>query len=100
MAGTKLLCCRGAALVSSGVKGRCAPSRQDQTFLEHFMSTPEPILFCWSGGKDSAMALHTILQRDDIQVTALLTTVTEGYERFTIHGVMYQLLEWYFDSII
>src|SRR6266436_3981759 len=99
MAGTKLLCCRGAALVSSGVKGRCAPSRQDQTFLEHFMSTPEPILFCWSGGKDSAMALHTILQRDDIQVTALLTTVTEGYERISMHGVRRELLERQAQSI-
>ena len=57
------------------------------------MSTLEPILFCWSGGKDSAMALHTILQRDDIQVTALLTTVTEGYERISMHGVRRELLE-------
>ncbi len=57
------------------------------------MSTPEPILFCWSGGKDSAMALHTILQCDDVQVTALLTTVTEGYERISMHGVRRELLE-------
>jgi len=57
------------------------------------MSTLEPILFCWSGGKDSALALHTILQRDDVQVTALLTTVTEGYERISMHGVRRELLE-------
>ncbi len=63
------------------------------------MSTPEPILFCWSGGKDSAMALHTILQRDDIQVTALLTTVTEGYERISMHGVRRELLERQAQSI-
>ena len=63
------------------------------------MSTPEPILFCWSGGKDSAMALHTILQRDDIQVTALLTTVTEGYERISMHGVRRELLERQTQSI-
>jgi len=68
-------------------------------FLEHFMSTPEPILFCWSGGKDSAMALHTILQRDDVQVTALLTTVTEGYERISMHGVRRELLERQAQSI-
>lgn len=41
----------------------------------------EPILFYWSGGKDSAMALHALLQRKDVRVTSLLTTVTEGYER-------------------
>ena len=63
------------------------------------MSTPEPILFCWSGGKDSAMALHTILQRDDVRVTALLTTVTEGYERISMHGVRRELLERQAQSI-
>lgn len=54
---------------------------------------PEPVLFCWSGGKDSAMALHALLCRNDIHVTALLTTVTEGYERISMHGVRRELLE-------
>jgi uncharacterized protein (TIGR00290 family) len=53
----------------------------------------EPILFCWSGGKDSAMALHTLLQQSDVRITALLTTVTEGYERISMHGVRRELLE-------
>jgi uncharacterized protein (TIGR00290 family) len=53
----------------------------------------EPILFCWSGGKDSAMALHTLLQRNDVHIAALLTTVTEGYERISMHGVRRELLE-------
>ncbi len=57
------------------------------------MSIPEPILFCWSGGKDSAMALYTLRQREDVRVTALLTTVTEGYERISMHGVRRDLLE-------
>jgi uncharacterized protein (TIGR00290 family) len=56
------------------------------------MPSPEPILFCWSGGKDSAMALHTLLQRTDLRVTVLLTTVTEGYERISMHGVRRELL--------
>jgi uncharacterized protein (TIGR00290 family) len=59
----------------------------------------EPILFCWSGGKDSAMALHTLLQRSDIQIAALLTTVTEGYERISMHGVRRELLERQAQSI-
>lgn len=54
--------------------------------------SPEPILFCWSGGKDSAMALHSLLQRSDVRVVALLTTVTEGYERISMHGVRRDLL--------
>ena len=63
------------------------------------MSAPEPILFCWSGGKDSAMALHTLLQRSDVRVVALLTTVTEGYDRISMHGVRRELLERQAQSI-
>jgi uncharacterized protein (TIGR00290 family) len=63
------------------------------------MSAAEPILFCWSGGKDSAMALHTLLQRRDIRVAALLTTVTEGYERISMHGVRRELLDRQVQSI-
>jgi uncharacterized protein (TIGR00290 family) len=63
------------------------------------MATRESILFCWSGGKDSAMALHTLLQRNDIHIAALLTTVTEGYERISMHGVRRELLERQAESI-
>jgi uncharacterized protein (TIGR00290 family) len=63
------------------------------------MSAAEPILFCWSGGKDSAMALHALLQRSDVHIAALLTTVTEGYERISMHGVRRQLLERQAQSI-
>jgi uncharacterized protein (TIGR00290 family) len=54
---------------------------------------PEPILFCWSGGKDSAMALHALLQQSDIRVVSLLTTVTDEYNRISMHGVRRELLE-------
>jgi uncharacterized protein (TIGR00290 family) len=52
----------------------------------------EPILFCWSGGKDSAMALFTLLQQKEYEVVSLLTTVTEGFERISMHGVRCELL--------
>jgi uncharacterized protein (TIGR00290 family) len=52
----------------------------------------EPVLFCWSGGKDSAMALHALRNQRDLSVAALLTTVTEGYERISMHGVRRALL--------
>ena len=55
--------------------------------------SPEPVLMCWSGGKDSALALHTVLQDPRLRVEALLTTVTEGYERISMHGVRCSLLE-------
>jgi uncharacterized protein (TIGR00290 family) len=63
------------------------------------MFSPKRILFCWSGGKDSAMALHSLLQRSDIHVVALLTTVTEGYERISMHGVRRELLDRQVQSI-
>jgi uncharacterized protein (TIGR00290 family) len=56
------------------------------------MPKPEPILLCWSGGKDSAMTLHALLQQQQFRVTAVLTTVTEGYDRISMHGVRRELL--------
>jgi uncharacterized protein (TIGR00290 family) len=56
------------------------------------LPAPEPILFCWSGGKDSALALHTLLRQNNVHIAALLTTVTEGYDRISMHGVRRELL--------
>ena len=54
--------------------------------------TPTPVLFSWSGGKDSALALHALRQRDDLRVTGLLTTITDDYDRISMHGVRRALL--------
>ncbi len=54
---------------------------------------PEDVLFCWSGGKDSAMALHALQSAQSHRVTALLTTVTEEFDRISMHGVRRALLE-------
>ena len=59
----------------------------------------EPILFCWSGGKDSALALHSLLQQNEVRIAALLTAVTEGYDRISIHGVRRELLCRQADSL-
>jgi len=47
----------------------------------------------WSGGKDSAMSLHKILQSGDYEVACLITTVNEHYQRISMHGVRQSLLE-------
>ena len=39
------------------------------------------------------MALHSLLQQKGVRVTGLLTTVTEGFERVSMHGVRWQLLQ-------
>jgi uncharacterized protein (TIGR00290 family) len=51
-----------------------------------------PILLSWSGGKDAAWTLHTLRQDDRYEVVALLTTVTEGYERIAMHGIRREIL--------
>ena len=53
---------------------------------------PTPVLFCWSGGKDSALALHALRQRADVCVTGLLSTITDEYDRISMHGVRRTLL--------
>jgi uncharacterized protein (TIGR00290 family) len=45
----------------------------------------------WSGGKDSALALWT-LRRQGLAPEALITTVTERFERISMHGVRRELL--------
>src|ERR1700691_2592934 len=60
---------------------------------------PEDVLFCWSGGKDSAMALHALRQERGCRVTTLLTTITEEYDRISMHGVRRALLKRQAESI-
>lgn len=48
---------------------------------------------CWSTGKDSALALATARDNPDLEVVGLLTTVTAGYDRVSMHGVRRALLE-------
>jgi len=45
----------------------------------------------WSGGKDSALTLWT-LRRQDVEPEALITTVTDAYDRISMHGVRRELL--------
>jgi len=57
------------------------------------MHEKEKVVFSWSGGKDSALALHEIRQSGRYEIVALLTTVAEQYKRISHHGVREELLE-------
>jgi uncharacterized protein (TIGR00290 family) len=46
----------------------------------------------WSGGKDSALALHELQERSGSPPRALITTVTADYGRISMHGVRRELL--------
>jgi len=63
------------------------------------MTTIEKVLLTWSGGKDSAMALHELKASGAYEVLALLTTVTEQYDRVSMHGVRTSLLERQAESL-
>ena len=62
-------------------------------------TSKEKVVMSGSGGKDSALALKEILQNDKYEVVSLLTTVSEGYERISHHGVRRELLEQQAEAI-
>lgn len=51
----------------------------------------ERVLFCWSGGKDSALALYRLLQDPQYEIVALLTTYNDEYQRVSMHGISLEL---------
>ncbi len=57
-----------------------------------------PVALGWSGGKDSALALRA-LRRDGTEPVALITTVTETYDRISMHGVRRTLLRLQSESV-
>jgi len=59
----------------------------------------EKALFSWSSGKDSAMALYEIQRSRRYEITSLLTTITEGYDRVSMHGVPRVLVEQQAESL-
>jgi uncharacterized protein (TIGR00290 family) len=52
-----------------------------------------PVVMSWSGGKDSALALHELRLDPRYEVVALLTSVSEEFRRISHHGVREELLE-------
>lgn len=63
------------------------------------VQTPKKAVFNWSGGKDSALALYTVLQQKQFEVVALLTTVNEETELSSMHAIPFSLLMKQAESI-
>jgi diphthamide synthase (EF-2-diphthine--ammonia ligase) len=55
-------------------------------------------LIAWSSGKDSAWALHEARRAGDDDIVGALTTVTETFERVSMHGVREELLRAQLDA--
>ncbi|ASK30862.1 ATP-binding protein [Chryseobacterium sp. T16E-39] len=56
------------------------------------MKKPKAI-FNWSSGKDSALAFYKTVAENKLDVTCLLTSINEEYQRISMHGVHVSLLE-------
>ncbi|MHC4714510.1 MAG: Dph6-related ATP pyrophosphatase [Planctomycetota bacterium] len=52
----------------------------------------QKVWLCWSSGKDAAWALHLAREDPDLEISALLTTVTRDYARVSMHAVREQLV--------
>ncbi len=59
----------------------------------------QKVIFCWSGGKESAVALYEIQKSKNYRIISLLTTVTEDYDRVSMHGVRRILLQQQAESL-
>jgi uncharacterized protein (TIGR00290 family) len=53
----------------------------------------EKIIFSWSGGKDSSLALWQLADNSRFQIAGLLTVLSSPYKRVSHHGVRQELLE-------
>lgn len=58
----------------------------------------EKLILSWSGGKDSSLALYELMKRGNYDIT-LLTTITNDYERVSMHGVREALIEKQAESL-
>lgn len=56
-------------------------------------------IFNWSSGKDSALALYKTLQENQFEITSLLTSINEEFQRISMHGVHISLLEKQAESL-
>ncbi len=59
----------------------------------------EKAIFNWSGGKDSALCLYKLLQTQQYDIVALLTSVNQQHQRISMHGVRVELLDKQAESI-
>ncbi len=57
------------------------------------MPEAQPVVASWSGGKDSTLMLEALLADPRVRVVSLLTTVTAGYDRVSIHSVRRSILD-------
>ena len=53
----------------------------------------EKVIFAWSGGKDSSLALYKLFQSNKYEILTLFTTVNKNYGRVSMHGIREDLMD-------
>lgn len=53
----------------------------------------------WSGGKDAAFCLYKLRNSKQVKIEKLVTTITEPYNRISMHGVRTELLDKQVESL-
>lgn len=51
------------------------------------MQTKEKVILFWSGGKDSALALHKLKQDENLEIVGLVTTINRDNNHVPFHGL-------------
>jgi uncharacterized protein (TIGR00290 family) len=59
----------------------------------------EKVIFSWSGGKDSTLCLHSILNNSAYEVCYLLTSINGNLKRVSMHRIHESLIEAQAESI-
>lgn len=62
------------------------------------MNSRPKAMIAWSSGKDSAWALHEVRHAGDYDVVGALTTITETFDRVSMHGVRRDVLSAQLES--
>jgi len=57
------------------------------------------VIVSWSGGKDSTLALYELQKTKNYEIVSLLTTITQDFDRISMHGVRTILLEMQAESL-
>src|SRR5205807_7099081 len=64
------------------------------------MHAPQKAALLWSGGKDSALALHHVRRsHPGLQIVQLVTCMSEKFDRVSMHGVRRRLIEDQADAL-
>lgn len=58
-----------------------------------------PLAVSWSGGKDSSMMLHTLMQDKKYEIVELHTAISSETERVSMHGISQELIRAQAESI-